>query len=151
MDASDIRARLGLRPIINVSGTMTALGASIAVPEAISAVAAILTEFVEIDDLQRRASAAIARLCGAEAGFVTASCSAAITLGIAGAMTGDDLAAIERLPDTAGLKHEVIIQAGHMVSYGAPIEQAIRLTGAQGGAGGTGDLHAGVSTGRRAE
>lgn len=130
MNASDIRARLGLRPIINVSGTMTALGASIAVPEAISAVAAILTEFVEIDDLQRRASAAIIRLCGAEAGFVTASCSAAITLGIAGTMTGDDLAAIERLPDTAGLKHEVIIQAGHMVSYGAPIEQAIRLTGA---------------------
>ncbi len=129
--AANIRARLGLRPIINVSGTMTGLGASIVVPEAVAAVTAILTEFVEIDDLQRRASATIARLCAAEAGCITASCAAAISLAVAGAMTGSDLAAIERLPDTAGLKNEVVIQTGHMVSYGAPVEQAIRLTGAR--------------------
>ena len=131
MDAADIRARLGLRPVINVSGTMTSLGASIVVPEAVEAVSAILREFVEIDDLQRQASVAIARLCQAEAGFVTASCSSGITLGVAGAMTGGDLAAIERLPDAAGLKNEVVILAGHMVSYGAPVEQAIRLAGAR--------------------
>src|ERR1700676_2024165 len=83
--AADIRVRLGLRPVINVSGTMTSLGASIAAPEVVEAVSAILREFVEIDDLQRRASSAIARLCGAEAGFVTASCSAGITLSVAGA------------------------------------------------------------------
>ena len=129
--ADDIRDRLGLRPVINVSGTMTALGASIVVPEAVEAVGAILREFVEIDDLQRKASATIARLCGAEAGFVTASCSAGITVGVAGAMTGADLAAIERLPDASGLKSEVVILAGHMVSYGAPVEQAIRLAGAR--------------------
>jgi len=131
VSAADIRSRLGLRPVINVSGTMTALGASIVVPEAVAAVAAILGEFVEIDDLQRKASAAIARVCRAEAGFVTASCSAGITLAVAGAMTGADLAAIERLPDTTGLKSEVAILAGHMVSYGAPVEQAIRLAGAR--------------------
>jgi L-seryl-tRNA(Ser) seleniumtransferase len=130
-DTADIRAKLGLRSVINVSGTMTALGASIVVPEAVEAVSAILREFVEIDDLQRKASTAIARLCGAEAGFVTASCSAGITVGVAGAMTGSDLAAIERLPDAAGLKSEVAILAGHMVSYGAPVEQAIRLAGAR--------------------
>ncbi len=99
--------------------------------EAVEAVSAILREFVEIDDLQRQASVAIARLCQAEAGFVTASCSSGITLGVAGAMTGSDLAAIERLPDTAGLKNEVVILAGHMVNYGAPVEQAIRLAGAR--------------------
>ncbi len=131
MSAADIRSQLGVRPVINVSGTMTALGASIVVPEAVEAVSAILREFVEIDDLQRKASAVIARLCGAEAGFVTASCSAGITIGVAGAMTGEDLAAIERLPDTTGLKNEVVILAGHMVSYGAPVEQAIRLAGAR--------------------
>ncbi len=131
MSGADIRTRLGLRPVINVSGTMTALGASIATPEVVEAVGAILSQFVEIDDLQRKASAAIARLCQAEAGFVTASCSAGITLGVAGAMTGSDLAAIERLPDAGGLKNEVVILAGHMVSYGAPVEQAIRLAGAR--------------------
>ena len=131
MNEQDIRQHLGLRPIINVSGTMTSLGASIAPPEVVEAVAAILPQFVEIDDLQKRASRVIARLCGTEAGFVTASCSAAITLAVAGAMTGSDLAAIERLPDTTSLKNEVLIQAGHMVSYGAPVEQGIRLAGAR--------------------
>ncbi len=129
--SADIRTRLGVRPVINVSGTMTALGASIVVPEAVEAVSAILGEFVEIDDLQRKASAVIARLCHAGAGFVTASCSAGITVSVAGAMTGSDLAAIERLPDASGLKNEVVILAGHMVNYGAPVEQAIRLAGAR--------------------
>jgi L-seryl-tRNA(Ser) seleniumtransferase len=131
MPTKDIRADLGLRPVINVSGTMTSLGASIVVPEAVEAVSAILTEFVEMGDLHRRASQVIAELTGAEAGFVTASCSAAISLAVAAAMTGSDLAAIERLPDTTGLKDEVVIQSGHMISYGAPVEQAIRLTGAK--------------------
>lgn len=127
---SDIRERLGLRPIINVSGTMTALGASIVVPEAVGAVSQILSEFVEINDLQRKASSVIASLTGAEAGFVTASASAGITLAVAGCMTGVDLGRIEQLPDPGGMKDEVVIQLGHMVGYGAPVEQAIRLAGA---------------------
>ncbi|WP_295807046.1 aminotransferase class V-fold PLP-dependent enzyme [uncultured Nitratireductor sp.] len=127
----DIRARLGLRPVINVSGTMTSLGASIVVPEAVETVASVLSQWTEMSDLQRTASRTIARLTGAEAGCVTASCSAGITLAVAAAMTGSDLAAIERLPDTRGLKNEVVVQAGHLVSYGAPIDQAIRLAGAK--------------------
>ena len=125
----DIRAELGLRPVINVSGTMTSLGASIVVPEAVDAITRILSQFVEMGDLHRRASTAIAELTGAEAGFVTASCSAAISLAVAAAITGDNLWAIEQLPDAGSLKNEVLIQSGHMVSYGAPVEQAIRIAG----------------------
>ncbi|AGS24973.1 aminotransferase class V-fold PLP-dependent enzyme [Rhizobium etli] len=126
---NDIRPSLGLRPVINVSGTMTSLGASIVVPEAIEAMAAILPHFVEINDLQRKASSVIARLTGGEAGFVTASCSAGISLAVAGAITGDNLLAIEKLPDGVPEKNEVLVQMGHVVSYGAPVDQAIRLAG----------------------
>jgi len=129
MTVQDIRARLGLRPVINVSGTMTGLGASIVVPEAVEAVRQVLTQFVEMGDLNRKASKVIAELTGAEAGFVTASCSAAISLAVGAAITGDNLWAIEQLPDTGSLKNEVVIQAGHIVSYGAPVDQAIRLAG----------------------
>lgn len=129
--SNDVRTTIGLRPVINVSGTMTSLGASIVVPEAIEAMAAILPQFVEINDLQRKASSVIARLTGGEAGFVTASCSSGISLAVAGAMTGDDLLAIERLPDVTPQRNEVIVQMGHVVSYGAPVDQAIRLAGAK--------------------
>ncbi|WP_312806045.1 aminotransferase class V-fold PLP-dependent enzyme [Agrobacterium cavarae] len=127
--SDDIRTKMGLRPVINVSGTMTSLGASIVVPEAIEAMAAILPQFVEINDLQRKASAVIARLTGGEAGFVTASCSAGISLAVAGTIIGPDLLAIERLPETSTPKNEVLVQMGHMVSYGAPVDQSIRLAG----------------------
>lgn len=128
---SDIRQRLGLRPIINVAGPMTALGASIGDTEAARAAMEILPQFVEINDLHRKASHTIARTTGAEAGFVTASASAGITLSIAGAMTGADLAKVEQLPDAAGMKDEVVIQMGHLTGYGAQVDQAIRLAGAK--------------------
>jgi D-glucosaminate-6-phosphate ammonia-lyase len=131
MSNIDLHDALGLRRVINASGTMTGLGASIIVPEAIAAMTQIMPQFVEIDELQKRAGAVIARLTGAEAGFITASCSAAVTISIAGLMTGDDLYAVERLPDTAGMKNEVVISTGHLVGYGAPVDQAIRLSGAK--------------------
>ncbi len=127
----DPRPRYDLRPVINVSGTMTHLGASIIVPEAIQAMAAIAPEFVEMTELHKRAGAAVARLCGAEAGTVTSCVSAGITLSVAAAMTGNDLGKIEQLPDTEGLKNEVVIQIGHMVNYGHPLDQGIRLAGAK--------------------
>jgi seryl-tRNA(Sec) selenium transferase len=65
MSQLDIRTSLGLRSIINVFGTMTALGASIMVLEAIKAMAATAPHFVEIDELQKKASTTIARLCSA--------------------------------------------------------------------------------------
>lgn len=129
-DRSQLRARLGLRPVINVSGTMTHLGASIMVPEAIRAMIEIAPEWVEINDLHRKASKVVANATGAEAGFVTASAAAGMTLAIAGAMTGTSLAHVEQLPDATGMKNEVVIMMGHMTGYGAPIEQAIRLAGA---------------------
>ncbi len=130
-ERNDPRGELGLRPVINVSGTMTALGASIIVPEAIDAMTRIAPEFVDMTDMQRKASPHIARLTGAEAGAVTACCSAGITMAIAACMTGADLGKIEQLPDAGGMKNEVPLQIGHMVSYGAPVTQAVRLTGAR--------------------
>jgi L-seryl-tRNA(Ser) seleniumtransferase len=128
---TDIRRELGLRPIINASGTMTVFGASIMVPEAIAAMAAIAGEFVEMQHLHQLASEAVSLATGAEAGFITASCASAITLAVAATLTGDRLLAIERLPDTTGLKREVLVQLGHMVGYGASLEQTIAMTGAR--------------------
>lgn len=126
-----IHERFGVTPVINASGTMTVIGASRVVPEAVEAVRDILGEFVDIAELQACASRVIAAATGAEAGFVTSSSASAIALGVAAAMTGADPAAIERLPDTSGLRDEVVVQAGHLVNFGAPIEQMVRLAGAK--------------------
>jgi D-glucosaminate-6-phosphate ammonia-lyase len=127
----DIRAGLGATAVINLTGTLTTLGGISARPEAIDAAAAIMGKGVDIVELQTCASRAIADVTGAEAGFVSACSSAGICMAVAGAMTGDCMTAIEQLPDTAGMKSEVVIQTGHLVDYGHPITQDIRLVGAR--------------------
>src|SRR5688500_16575306 len=110
---------------------MTSLGASRVAPQVAAMSIEMLNHFVDIDALQARASQRIARATGAEAGCVTSSAASGIAVAVAAAMTGSDLRRIEMLPDTGGLKNEVIVQAGHLINYGAPLEQAIRLTGAR--------------------
>ena len=122
--------RWNLTPVINVSGTMTSLGAS-RVPEKTRAlVDRILASFVDMDELQSRAGAIIARVTGAEAGCITTCSAAAMTQAVAACLTGDDLVRIETLPEAEG-ENRVILPMGHMVNYGAPVGQAIRLAGAK--------------------
>ncbi|MCC9075764.1 aminotransferase class V-fold PLP-dependent enzyme [Litorilinea aerophila] len=127
----DLHKTLQLRRVINASGTLTAYGQSAVLPAAAEAACAAMSLFFEMDVLQARASALIARVTGAEAGMVTACASAGITLAVAACMTGTDPARIAQLPDTAGMRDEVLLQMGHAVNYGAPVTQAVRLAGAQ--------------------
>ena len=120
----------GFTPFVNVSGTMTSLGASIMVDDAQSAMREISPYFIKIHELQSSAGKIISELTGAESGFITASSSAGITLSIAALMTGKNPGLIEKLPNTEGLKTEVVVQSGHLCNYGAAIDQAIRLSGA---------------------
>ncbi|MEL6964176.1 MAG: hypothetical protein AAFO01_15590, partial [Pseudomonadota bacterium] len=122
--------RWNLTPVINASGTMTSLGASRVQPETRALVDQILASFVDMDMLQSRAGAVIARLTGAEAGCVTACSAAGMAQAVAACMTGSDLARIEALPRVDG-ENRVILPMGHMVNYGAPVDQAIRLAGAE--------------------
>jgi len=123
--------RFKLREVINVAGTMTALGSCSVAPEVIEAMVEVLPKFVDMVDLQREACRVIQRVIGAEAGCVTSCAAAGIAVGVAACMTGPDMAKVEQLPDTTGLKNEVIIQQGHAVWFGATITQMVRLTGAK--------------------
>ena len=120
----------GFTPIVNVSGTMTSIGASIMIDDAQLAMQSISPHFIKIHELQSSASKIISELTGAESGFITASAGAGITLSIAAVMTGKDPGLIEKLPNTEGLKTEVLVQSGHLCNYGGTVDQAIRLSGA---------------------
>src|SRR5919204_2625250 len=118
-----IYRRLGVRPIIHGCGTTTRYGGSILRPEALEAMREASTRLVNIDELNAAAGAAIARMLGAEAAFVTGGASAGLVLQAAACMTGDDAAKVARLPDTTGMKREFIIQRAHRFMY----DQAFRV------------------------
>ena len=131
MKSFPIQDWLQQNTIINVSGTMTALGASMVPEEIRQCVDESLGRFVNMDALQAEASSTIAQSTGAEAGCVTASVASGICISFAATMTGADLGLVEDLPDTGKVsKNEVAILKGHVVNYGSNITQKIRLVGA---------------------
>jgi L-seryl-tRNA(Ser) seleniumtransferase len=73
--------------------------------------------FVDMAELLQRSGERIAALLGVEAARVTPGASAAIALGIAACIAGDDRARMERLPETDGMPNEVILQRGHRYKY----------------------------------
>lgn len=127
----DIFERLGLRHVINVSGTETPLGGAPACPEVLEAASEIASQSVYMSELQAAACDLISRATGSEAGCVTGCTAASIAISVAATMTGPDLALVERLPDTTGLKDEVIMQRGHEVTYGHMVSQNVRVAGAR--------------------
>jgi L-seryl-tRNA(Ser) seleniumtransferase len=123
----NIYSTIGVKALINAQGTYTTLGGSLMPPEVADAMAAAARWFVSIPELHEKVGARIAGLIGVPAALVTAGAASAITLGTVACMTHDNPAALDRLPDTSGLRNEVIIQRGHASGY----EPQIQLAGAR--------------------
>jgi L-seryl-tRNA(Ser) seleniumtransferase len=123
----DVYDRLGVPKRINGAGLLTRLGGSLMPPEVVEAMAEAARSFVDIAELQARASAVIAECTGAEAGYVTSGAAAALTLATAACLTGLDPARMERLPHTEGMPHHVLMCRTHRTGY----DHAIRAAGAR--------------------
>src|SRR5689334_18265459 len=122
---ANIYDRLGVRTIINASGPATGLSGSIMPPEVAEAMKEASQYCVDIAELQARAGAIIAEITGAEAGYVTSGAAAGLLLGTAACVTGLDPGKMNRLPDTAGMKNEVIIPRSQRNFY----DHAVRSVG----------------------
>jgi L-seryl-tRNA(Ser) seleniumtransferase len=123
--APAVYQKLGVTPIIHAAGTTTRYGGSLMRPETIEAIREAAQAFVNLDELNDAAGAAIARMLGAEAALVTGGAAAGLVLQAAACMTGDDPARIARLPDAAGMRNEFIIQRMHRFTY----DQTFRVAG----------------------
>ncbi len=114
---ADIYAKMGARAVINAQGNRTVLGGSATVPEVTEAMAAVNDTYIEMAELLARSGEYIADLLDVEAAYVTSGCSAALAFSAAACMTGRDLDKIAQIPDTTGMKSEIIIQKAQRYSY----------------------------------
>lgn len=110
-------ADLGVRPFINCIGTITTLSGSLALPEVRQAMYEASTGYVKIAELMDAVGTRIAQLMQCDYAIVTAGCAAALTQVTAACVAGDDPQKIARLPDTEGMKDEVIVLKSHRVGY----------------------------------
>jgi D-glucosaminate-6-phosphate ammonia-lyase len=110
---------LGVRPLLNGGGTVTVVGAVRMLPEVQKAMDDATQEYVHLYELMDGVGRRLSELTGAESGCITPGASAAVTAGTAACVTGGDPDKLWRIPDTAGMKDEVIIPAYSRSSYDA--------------------------------
>ena len=116
---------IGVRPLINCWGTHTIISGSLILPEVRAAMSAASKQYVHMEELMDRVGARIAELMQVEWALVTNGCAAGLCQVTAACVAGVDGHRISRLPDTSGMKNEVIAQSSHHHVY----EHAVRMVG----------------------
>ncbi len=138
--AASIYHRLGVPTVINAHTTATRLSGGIMRPEVAEAMREATQWTVDMATLESRASELIAGYTGAEAGYVTAGAAAGLLLGTAACVTGLDPSRMNRLPDTRGMKNEVIVARSQRNFY----DHAVRSVGVTLVEVGISDRHSGA-------
>ncbi len=116
-DPEGIYSSLGVKRVISASGSTTAYGGTKTRPEIHDAMNKASRMMVSLDDLNRAASRIIADATGAEAGFVASGAAGGLVLQAAAVIAGSDPAMMDRLPNTTGMKNEIIIHKSHRFPY----------------------------------
>jgi L-seryl-tRNA(Ser) seleniumtransferase len=110
-----IYEELGVKRVVNASFALTRLGGSTFTKEVWKAMEEANKSYVYLWDLMKRGGEIIAEGCGAEAGWVTSGAFNGLVLSAAACIAGRDPEKIRRLPDTAGMKNEIIIQRANRI------------------------------------
>ena len=121
----NVYERIGVEPLVNAAGILTRLGGSLMLKEVREAMDQASRHYVNLGELHEAAGGRIARQIGVEAALVTSGAAAALLVGTAACVTKGDPERILRIPDTAGMPNEVIVQRTHR----HPFDHAIRSAG----------------------
>src|ERR1043165_2154556 len=122
---SEVYTRLGVKPFINCTATLTINGGSLMLPEVISAMEQAAHFHVRLDELLEKAGDRLAELLQVGWGLITSGTAAALSHATAGCLAGTDPEKIQRLPNLDGMKNEVIIPSESRNGY----DHAIRALG----------------------
>jgi len=123
----EIYKEIGAKPIINAIGSVTALGGSTPVPEVKEAMDQADIAYIPLNELEEKAGQAIADMVDVPAAYITSGAGSALTLATAAIMAGDDDDRVQQLPDTAGMKNEILIQRRQRYWY----DRCLELAGAK--------------------
>ena len=105
----DIFEKLGIRRYINAHDTYTVYGGSRMEEATVRAMEEISRAFVDMDELQRQAGKFLAAVTGNEAAYVTSGAASAMQLCAAVCMAQGNEYLYRRLPDTSGMKNEILV------------------------------------------
>tara|TARA_Y100000588_G_scaffold62697_1_gene62062 strand:- start:1698 stop:2828 length:1131 start_codon:yes stop_codon:yes gene_type:complete len=113
----NIFEELGISPVLNGHGNRTALGGNTPSSDVRAIMDAIEEHYVDMGQLADSVGEKIAEMLDIEAVLITSGCAAALAVGAAACMTGDNPEKMELIPDTSDMPNEFIIQRQLRVRY----------------------------------
>jgi len=120
----DIYKQLGIKTYINAYDTMTMYGSTIMDDDVLDSYKDSARLLVDMNELQDKLGKKIAEITHNEAAYITTGASMGITLAICACMAEGDRYKLSKLPNTEGMKNEVIIMRGQRNPYDKAIEVA---------------------------
>lgn len=114
---SKVLDRLGVPSCINARNWSTDIGGCWIDDRVLAAMNEVAKTFVDMYELLEKAGNKVAALCRVDDAYITTGAGAAIELAVAGCLAADDYGAWMRLPNTDGLKNEVVMPRGHNIMY----------------------------------
>jgi len=121
---NNIYEMVSAKPIINAIGSVTMLGGSTPIPEVKRAMDLADSSYIPLIELEEKAGEFLSDFIGVPAAYITSGAGSALTLATAAIMAGDDDKLIEQLPNTDGMKNEILIQKKHRYWYDRCLEAA---------------------------
>ena len=112
-----VYARFGVTPVINAGGTHTTHGGSMMRPEVREAMSLAAESFVDLLELKRATGRFVAEITGAEAGMICSGAAGGLVLATAAVMSGTDPEKIAQLPNSTGMKNEILMQRNNPSGY----------------------------------
>jgi uncharacterized pyridoxal phosphate-dependent enzyme len=122
----NVYAELKVRPYINALGIYTRYGGTIMPGPVVAAMVEASKQFVNLFELQDRIGEAIAQMTQNEAAFVSCGAASGMLLAVAACIAGTNQELADRLPDTQGMRNQIIMQC---CDRGTECDVAIRAAG----------------------
>ncbi len=120
-----IYSKYGVKRVVNAAFHLTRLGGSTLTPKVIEAMEEANKSYVYMWDLIEKGGEHIAEKINAPAAWITSGAFNALVLAAAACMVGDDPEAMRKLPNTEGMKNEIIIQrSARLLVYDRSMEVA---------------------------
>jgi L-seryl-tRNA(Ser) seleniumtransferase len=123
----DLFEKIGIKKYINAHDSNTIYGGSRMNEKVLNAMAEMAKYFVDMDELQEILGGKIAKLTHNEGAYITNGASAGLLISSAACMAGKSKYRQYKLPNTEGLKNEIIVIRGQRNVF----DKAIECSGAK--------------------
>lgn len=111
----------GITPFINAHDTYTIYGGSRMAENTLEAMKEISRHFVDMEQLQRSLGNSLARMTGNEGAYITNGAAGALLLAACVCMAEGSMYKYTRLPQSEGMKNEIIVMRSQRNAYDAAI------------------------------